>query len=179
MKFKTLFALLASLIFLSACNTIKVTTDYNKSVDFTKYKTFAFYKLKVTDNVTQLNQERIINSVKNEMIKKGFVQNDASPDMLVNTTAILEDKKSVSANTYGYGGYYRPYGYGGMGTTTYNVYEYKNGSLIIDIIDASKDQLIWEGTGNKDIDAPSKNPDVDIANAVAKILYTFPPHKSK
>ncbi len=172
--------IIASLVF-SSCNTVKVTTDYDKSVDFTKYKTFSFYNLKVTENVSQLNQQRIVNSVKNELVKKGFVQKDTAPDILVNTTAILEDKKSVSANTYGYGGYYRPYGWGGgMGSTTsFNVYEYKNGSLIIDLIDASNQNLIWQGTGNKEIDSPSKNPDVDIANAVAKILYTFPPVKAK
>jgi hypothetical protein len=164
-------------IFSGCSSTLKVTTDYDKSVDFSKYKTFAFYKMKVTDNVSSLNQERILNSIKAEMIKKGFTQNEDAPDMLINTTAILQDKQSVSANTYGYGGYYRPYGWGGGygGTTTVNVYEYKDGSIIIDIIDASTQKLIWQGIGNKEIDTPSKNPDAAIADAVFKILYGFPP----
>ncbi len=167
------------ILFIGCSTSLKVTTDYDKSVDFSKYKTFAFYKMKVTDNISQLNQDRILNSIKAEMIKKGFTLNDDAPDVLINTTAILQDKQSVSANTYGYGGYYRPYGWGAGygGTTTVNVYEYKDGSIIIDIIDASTQKLIWQGIGNKEIDTPSKNPDAAIADAVNKILYKYPPAK--
>ncbi len=167
------------IVFLTGCNTLKVTTDFDKSVDFTKYKTYSFYKMKVTDNISQLNQERILRSIKNEMNKKGFVQNDSTPDLFINTTAILQDKQSISSNTYGYGGYYRPYGWGtGYGaTTTMNVYEYKDGSIIVDILDASTQKLIWQGIGNKEIDAPSGNPDATIADAVAQIMYGFPPGK--
>jgi hypothetical protein len=178
--FRLLSLLLPALFLFSSCNTVKVATDYDKSVDFSKFKTYSFIKLKVTENVSPLNQQRIVNSVKAELKKKGFTETEENPDLLVNTTAILQDKKSVTANTYGYGGYYRPYGWGagyGGGTTTFDVYEYKNGSLIIDIIDAKSNQLIWQGTGNKEIDSPSKYPDQDIANAVAKIMYGFPPVK--
>jgi hypothetical protein len=177
-KIISLFFITACIIVISGCSsTVKVTTDYDKTVDFTKYKTFSFYKMKVTDNISQLNQERIIRSIKNEMVKKGFTQNDDAPDILVNATAILQDKQSISTNTYGYGGYYRPYGWGGGygGASSINVYEYKDGSIIIDIINAASQKLIWQGIGNKEIDTPSKNPDVDIANAVAKIMYSFPP----
>ena len=63
-------------------------------------------------------------------------------------------------------------GPGFSGTTTYNVYDYKDGSLIIDIVAASNKQLLWQGTGNKEIDKPSKDPDHDIAEVVAKFSAT-------
>jgi len=43
------------------------------------------------------------------------------------------------------------------------------------VIDASSNQLIWEGTGNKEIDAQVKDPDTAISNAVAQIMAGFPP----
>jgi len=164
---------------LSGCSTLNVTTDYDKSIDFSKYKTFNFYTLKISESVSQLNQERILKSIKNEMVKKGFVEKGDAPDVQVNVTAILQDKQSVSTNTYGYGGYYRPYGWGGGygATTSVSVYNYKDGSLIIDVIDATTQKLVWQGIGNKEIDSPSKNPDVTIQNAVTKIMYNFPPGK--
>jgi len=61
------------------------------------------------------------------------------------------------------------------GTTTYSTYDYKDGTLMIDVIDAAKKQLIWQGTGNKEIDKPSKNPDQAINEAVQKIMASFPP----
>jgi hypothetical protein len=93
----------------------------------------------------------------------------------------LKDKQSVSSNTnyYGYGGYYRPYGWGGgmgaTGYTTYNVQEYKDGSVIIEVVDAKTKNLLWEGIGNKEIDKPIKDPDTKIPLAIQKIMESFPP----
>lgn len=169
-----------ALLVFSACSTIKVTTDYDRSADFAKYKAFDFVQINVSGAISELNQNRIINAIKAEMEKKGFTQDEANPDFLVNATAILQDKKSVSADTYGYGGVYRPYRWGvGATTTSFNVYEYQYGSLIIDVVDAVSNQLVWQGTGDKEIDSPAKDPDTAIANAIAQILAGFPPGVSK
>ncbi|ESU25815.1 hypothetical protein FLJC2902T_30050 [Flavobacterium limnosediminis JC2902] len=181
-NFSVLLLITALLV---SCSSLTVNTDYDKSVDFSKYKSFSFYEL--TDksgSVSELNKKRIVNAVKNEMTKKGFVESAENPDVLINITTILADKKSITANTnyYNYGGYYRPYYWGGGyagATTSYDVYEYKDGSVIIDVIDASNKQLIWQGIGNKEIDSPSKNPEKTINEAVAKIMENFPPKAKK
>ena len=94
---------------------LKVTQDYDKSVNFAPYKSFAIDTFRMTQAINQLNQNRIINAVKGEMTKKGFTES-GTPDMLVHISAIVQNQKSVSSNTsysggYGYGGYYRPYGW--------------------------------------------------------------------
>ena len=164
---------------------LKVSSDYDKSVNFSQYKTFSMYK---SDNsqsaISQLNHDRIINAIKSEMAKKGLQENDDNPDVLVNTVTILENRVAVNASTnyYGYGGYYRPYYWGGgMGssTTTYNTEHYKDGSLIIDVIDANTKKLVWQGTGNKEIDEPIKDPDKKIPEAVSLIMASFPPGMTK
>ena len=177
---------LFGLVLLSACSSpLKVTNDFDKSVDFTQYKTFAMYPLQDKSGaVSQLNQNRITAAVKQQMIAKGFTENDANPDVLVNVVTYLKEKQQVTANTnyYGYGGYYRPYAWGGgmaSGTTTYSTYEYHDGTLMIDVVDAAKKQLVWQGVGNKEIDKPNKNPDEKINNAVAKIMAGFPPGTKK
>lgn len=185
---KKILALLAILM-LSACSTLTVSTDYDKTIDFFYYKSFAFHQL--TDksgSVSDLNKNRILRAIKADLLKKGLTENKDNPDLLVNVTTILENKKSVVATTdyYGYGGVYRPYGWGvgyagfaPPSTTTFNVYEYKDGSLIIDLIDAGKKQLVWQGTGNKEIDKPSSDPDTAITEAVTKIMADFPPNAKK
>jgi hypothetical protein len=178
-----------AILMLTSCATLNVTTDYDKTADFSQYKTFAFHQL--TDksgSVSDLNKNRILRAIKAELLKKGFTENKDNPDLMVNVSTILEDKKSVIAHTdyYGYGGVYRPYGWGvgyagfaPPSTTTFNVYEYKDGSLIIDLIDAAKKQLVWQGTGNKEIDKPSSDPDTAINEAVTKIMAGFPPNAKK
>lgn len=159
---------------------LKVTSDYDKSTSFTQYKTFGVDTMRMSQSVSQLNQNRIIKAVKSEMTKKGFTES-TSPDLLIHISAIFEKQKSISSTTdyYGYGGFYRPYMWGGgmgaTGYTTYNVQNYTDGSLIIDIADAKTKNLLWEGIGNKEIDKPAKDPDAAIAEAVNKILANFPP----
>jgi uncharacterized protein DUF4136 len=171
----------------SSCeSSLKVTSDFDKSVNFSEYKTFSLYHdSKSAEAISQLNQDRVVNAIRSEMTKRGFTEASSSPDLLVNSVAIFKDKVSVSSNTnyYGYGGYYRPY-YGGMGmassSTNYNVQHYKDGSLIIDIVDSKTNKLIWQGIGNKEIDKPAKDPDTAIPKAIASIMASFPPgSKSK
>jgi hypothetical protein len=170
--------------FVSCEPALKVTHDYDKSANFQQYKTFSIVQLSQQhQSLSQLNQNRIISSVRAEMIKKGF-QESGDPDLLVDMTTILKDQQTVTANTnyYGYGGYYRPYGWGGgmsSGYTTYDVQNYKDGSLVIDVVDAKTKKLIWEGIGNKEIDKPASDPDKQIAAAVTAIMASFPPGSSK
>jgi len=172
-------------VLISACSPqLKVTTDYDKAVNFTQYKTYAIDTLRISSSVSQLNQTRIVNAVKQQMTAKGFTES-ANPDMLVHVSAIVKNKQSMSSTTdyYGYGGYYRPYGWGGgmgsTGYTTYNVTEYKEGSLIIDLVDAKTKNLVWEGIGNKEIDASPSDPDAAITAAVTKIMADYPPGAKK
>jgi hypothetical protein len=184
LSFNRLLPLAILIIAMSCGPSLKVNTDYDKSVNFTSYKTFALYKAdEIHEGISQLNKDRIANAIKSEMIKKGYQENVSSPDLLVNPVAIFKDRTSVSSTTnyYGYGGMYRPYyGGGGMsGTTSYDVQHYKDGSLIIDVLDASTKKLIWQGIGNKEIDGPVKDPDTKIPQAIASIMAEFPPGSKK
>ncbi|WP_276483806.1 DUF4136 domain-containing protein [Paraflavitalea pollutisoli] len=178
---------LATLLFNAACGpTLKVNTDYDKSTDFNKYKTFSLYMSDSTSSaISPLNQQRITSAVTQAMQSKGYQLVGSNPDLLVNTVTVIKNKVALSSNTdyYGYGGVYRPYYWGtGMGvssTTNYNVQNYKDGSLIIDIVDASTKKLLWQGTGNSEIDKPLKDPDTQVPQAVNKILAGFPPGAAK
>jgi len=191
MKSHFLPAKMLGLIFLIAfawsCEpSLKVSTDYDKSITFGQYKTFSMYTSDQKDeSLSQLNHDRIVNSIRSEMTKKGFQETSSSPDLLVHPVTIFKDRMAVSSTTnyYGYGGAYRPYYWGGgmgvSGTTNYDVQHYKDGSLIIDVVDAKSNKLVWQGTGNKEIDKPAKDPDAAISKAVTSIMAGFPPGMSK
>ncbi|MBO9583105.1 MAG: DUF4136 domain-containing protein [Flavobacterium sp.] len=170
-------------LFYSCSPTVKVTTDYDHAANFSEYKTFAVYDLKAQQGqVNQLNVDRVAKAIRNEMLAKGFTES-SNPDLKVNAVSILKNKTSVSANTdfYGYGGMYRPYGYWGGGAmmgganTTFNTYDYVDGSLVIDIVSTKTDKLLWQGIGNAEIDSRPDNPEQFINDAIKKILAGFPP----
>src|SRR5450432_3001159 len=145
-------AFLSTLIFFTSCGPqLTVTNDYDHSANFSQFHTFKIVKLEQQyQALSQFNQTRIINAVQAQMIAKGFSESE-TPDLFVNIVSILKNEKEVVANTYGYGGGFRPYAWGGGNmSTTVNVQNYTNGSLIIEVANASTKKLIWEGIGNQD-----------------------------
>jgi Domain of unknown function (DUF4136) len=170
-------AILSSLILITSCGpTLTVTNDYDHTANFSQYHTFRIVKLEQQyQALSQLNQNRVINAVRQQMIAKGFTETE-NADLLVNITSILKNQKEIVANSYGYGGGYRPYAWGGGNmSTTVNVQNYIAGSLIIEVAAAQGNKLLWEGIGNQDIDSPSSNPDKTVPVIVQKIMASFPP----
>jgi len=170
--------------FYSCSPTVNVTSDYDHAANFGEFKTFAVYDLKAQEGqVNQLNVDRVTNAIRSEMIAKGFTETSSNPDLKVNAVTILKNRQSVTANSdfYGYGGMYRPYGYWGGGammggaTTTFNTYDYVDGSLVIDIVSTKTQKLVWQGIGNAQIDSKPDNPEEFIASSIKKILTGFPP----
>jgi Domain of unknown function (DUF4136) len=177
---KTIFLsalILSTTVVLTSCGpTLTVTNDYDHTANFSQFHTFKIVQLEQQYvALSQFNQTRVINAVNAQMLAKGFTQSE-NPDMLVNITSIMKNKQEIVANSYGYGGGYRPYAWGGGNmSTTVNVQNYTAGSLIIEVANASTKKLLWEGIGNQDIEAPSNNPEKAINAAVLKIMASFPP----
>jgi len=182
MKKATFYSILffASVILISSCSTsLKVSSDYDRTVNFSSYKTFSLYNLKAKGNVSQLNQDRIAASIRAEMTKKGFAETTGQAALLGNAVTVLKSRMGVSASTsyYGYGGAFRPYGYWvapGSAYTSVSTYDYKDGSLLIDVIDARANRMIWTGNGSAEVYKKPKNPEEVINEVVAKIMANFP-----
>ena len=171
------FFLVLTVAFATSCGpTLKVSSDYDRTVNFSAYKTYSIYNLK-SKNVNQLNEDRIIKYLNAEMAKRGFTQDNKNPDLMVNALTVLKDRRGISATTnyYGYGGIYRPYGsWGAPGYTSVSTYNYKDGSLVIDMIDAKTQKMIWTGSGSAEVYNKPKNPEEVISEVVGKIMAEFP-----
>jgi len=185
LKNKTLLlsAVILFVVSMSGCApSLKVSSDFDRSADFSGYKTFGVFNLKSIGSVSELNAGRIVNAINMQMEAKGYRPVASNPDLMINAVTILKEKQQVSSTTnyYGYGGMYRPYGYWGApmtGYTSVNTYTYKDGSLVIDVVDAKTNKMIWQGTGNSTIDKAPKNPDELIQSAVKKIMEDYPKAK--
>lgn len=177
---KIFLAALPAICMVSCKPTVKVSSDYDRSVNFSHYKTFSLYYLLSNRNVTELNEERIWNSIRATMAQKGYIENNQNPDLVVNAVSVVKNKKYVTASSNVYGGAYRPYGFWGSGygvasgSTTFQTNNYKEGSLVIDVVDRKTNKLVWEGVGSAEFEKKPKNPDEAISEAVDKILASFP-----
>src|SRR5210317_1034321 len=109
MKALKIFSLLL-LFILASCSSVKVAADYDLSTDFSKFKTFAFYK-KGIDKVemSDLDKKRILKAIESEMLAKGFTKSE-NPDVLVNIFTKSRQKVNVYNNHMYYG--WHPWYYG-------------------------------------------------------------------
>ncbi len=174
------------LFILASCSSISVSSDYDKGTDFTVYKTYAFYKKGIDKvEISDLDKRRILRAIEAELSAKGMVKSE-NPDLLVNIFTKSREKIDVYNNNY-YGWYpwYYGYGYGygygaygmGYGFGYNNVSTSTEGTLFIDLIDAHKKELAWQGIG-KGILSDSRSIDKKVAKIneiVSKIMTEYPP----
>ncbi len=183
-----------SICLLSACSSVKVSTDYDAGSDFSALKTFSWYEPSITETTryaaSEIMDRRIRGSIEQGLVGKGFNTVTSTPDFYVNYSVTTEDKIDVDTyNTYaGYApgwGWRGGFGYRGMYigmdmvTTDVDVDQYKEGTLILDIIDPTSGQLIWRGLASKRLPS-STNPEKmnELVNkVVTELLKNFPPER--
>lgn len=157
---------------------VQATCDYDKTVDFSQYKTFKFTEEALHYEMQELNRRRILEAIRNEMTTKGLQESDDA-DLLVNfhISAHLEEQQTATTNYYGAGGRYA-YRWGtGFSTTSIDIDTYVAGTVFIDLIDADENHLVWQGRGagtyQEDISPEKRAKRID--KGVAKIFKKYPP----
>jgi len=184
---RKLFFLLVAGVVLSSCSGIKVVSDLDKTVDFTQYKSLEYFGW--TDNSDQIlnrfDKERIETAFGNEFRNRGMkTAEEGQGDVIVSLYIVTEQKTQTTAHTSsmggmgGYGGYYGygpGYGWGGgHSTTTYNEYDYVDGTLIISVYDAEKKELVWEAVGKGTINENPQKREANTAKTAAYMMKDYP-----
>ena len=168
------FSPIILLTILVSCATVRVNSDYDKNVDFAQFKTYAFYKTGIDKvEISDLDKKRILRSIDEAMMAKGLTKSE-TPDLLININT--KAQTNVNVNDF-YAGYGYGWGYGwnpywGYGTSVYTSTE---GVLTIDLIDAKKKELVWQGEGIGDLTKDTHKKDENVKDFVTKILVLYPP----
>jgi len=187
MRLSKLLAL-TILIVSTSCVSVKVATTYEEQTDFSQYKTYAFYKKGIDKvDISDLDKRRILKAIEKELETKGLTKSK-NPDVIVNIFTKSRKKIDVYNNNR-YLGWYpwyynrfalanRPWGLG-FGSSAYqNVSKSTEGTLFIDLIDASKKELAWQGVGTGALRS-SRNiekKEERINEFVTEIMANYPPN---
>lgn len=177
---------LLSVLFITAvaasCSSVRVNTDYDDNTDFNQYKTYGFFDKAIEKaEISDLDKKRILNAIDTEMLKKGFTKSD-KPAVLINI--FTKANKEVNVNQWGYGagfGWGWGYGWGGgpgmWGGNYASVSTSTEGMLFIDLIDANKKELVWQGIGSGVLTLDREKKQARINEFVSEIMKQFPPEK--
>jgi len=178
---KKITFLLFILFTVASCSSVKISSDFDRTAGFSTYKTYSYTEEALAIAINDLNRNRLFNAIDTELAAKGFTKSASNPDVLIDIKLKGEQKQTATATSSGgYGGYGYGYRYGwggGFSTTTINYDTYVDGTLFIDMIDAKKNQLVWQGRGTKTVepDASEKKREQNINYAVKQIFMKYPP----
>ncbi len=166
----------------TGCATVAVSTDYDRSLDFGRYRTFAWLEEKqpLTGDVrldNSLLHTRLREAVDEVLAAAGFEKTSSGkPDFRVGYHLSVEQRIDVSTleSHYGYGPGWNRVGYGPPTTV---VTEYEQGTLLIDVVDTSEDRLVWRGSAEGRVreSATPEEREARMREVVASVLADFPP----
>ncbi|MCI0635474.1 MAG: DUF4136 domain-containing protein [Actinobacteria bacterium] len=155
------------------CSTISTTHDYDTTFDFSSLKYYAWIDGTGDIGIDDLNLRRVRAAVNRVLGAKGYVEAAENLDFLVAVHGGTRSRVSISERQYGRRGWY---GSGGV-----DVYQYDEGMLSVDVVDARQNQLVWRGTATKVLarDPSPEKIEETINLAVDRILEKFPPPRGQ
>lgn len=147
------YLLLLLVMTVAGCvSTPTITSDADPQADFGAYRTFAFYSpLAVEPEGYATPASGLMKAAaRRELESRGYVYDEASPDLLVNINAYLSERQDVVSMPEMRHGLYYSYRANAYFAAPYwtertSVHNYTEGTLNIDLVDADRKALAWEG----------------------------------
>jgi len=168
MNMLRILALLAAIPALALAQ--RVSIEFDESRDFSDYKSFTIVNGTLNSRNPSLNNDlvrkKIEAEIRRRLIEKGFTEVPSRPDL--NVRYSLGSGQHVETEAY-------PAGWRGYGTRLVRR-RYTEGTLILDLRDAKKHELVWRAISVEDNADPLKIKD-HLADMVRKSVEKYPPKK--
>lgn len=173
------------LIGLSGCiPSIVADSAYDRSVDFQIYQTFALLEPEMANTSADPNlyepllDRRIRDAIAAELVKKGLTLDVENPDLLVAYDVSVAQDAATASPDFGYAYWF---GYrSNYNTTDFPDYrpvgQYTPGTMLIDLVSASTNELVWRGVAEGEIVA-TQTDEGKIRRSIISILSLYPPNQ--
>jgi len=160
--------LLLSLLASSGALAQKVTVEFDRAADFSKYKTFAIRSGQLNSKNPALNSElvkqRIEADIERDLTARGLVKVSGPSDL--NVVYRFGSARKTEVEAY-------PAGWWGGGTRVVRV-PYAEGTLVIDLRDPSTHSLVWRTITSQEKSDASKI-EGKLDDMVKKACEKYPP----
>jgi hypothetical protein len=174
---------------LAGCATAPdVSVSVDNTADFAAYRSFGFVSPLGTDRAgyQSVVSQHLKAAVTRELVSRGLAPTEASPQLLINFSGRLSEKLRVDTMpaspvvSMGFGRGY--YGYRAGMYSTWPAYAqeqrvstYTEGTLNIDVVDAVRKQMVWEGVVIGQVGPrTTENLQASVDTAVAAAFAKFP-----
>ena len=139
----------------------KVYVDYDGATAFSQYRTYQFYETREDlRDYSLTSHKKVVQQIRDYAEEGGLQEVDTDPDVYVayytadrgDLRLVLSDLEYSYGPDFSLGSYWE----GGVGNRTSSSFTFKEGTLIIDVWDAERKQLVWRGMATASL---AKNPD--------------------
>ena len=194
-RFTTQFATLLFLVFFfTQCvsNDVMIRALEGENADFSNFKTYYVLPDPPMDDdpnfhVRSYPRQVVEKAIRQELNNRNYneTENQADADMLVAIQFSIKDEERTrnvtNYNSYGrlYGGsrwgygHRRFYRYNTFPTTSIQIERFSKGNLIVDIIDAKKNTLVWEAFAASEIKSDFNSIEEKISNVVGQVFTKY------
>ncbi len=156
----------------------KVKVEYDKNLDFSKFKTFAWGHHDAVSRPTLALA--IAGAIEEELTKRGLRKVESNPDVYVKMYGSVDSEMSVSYSDPLYSGMggipsfdsgFVMWGLMPGSTTAVTIHK---GQLVVDVIDASQKKLAWRGMATEKLSDQKAKLVKQVNTAVEKMFEQYP-----
>jgi hypothetical protein len=176
-------AFLPALLFMAAlaCGQ-DIHYNYERNADFAAYKSYQWVGIPSSAPGSQLIDESIIKAIDEQLTGKGFTQVKENADLQVGYYIVILREKNINFSETGGPGFWgQGFSEGGIGSVRGNANTIPAGTLVVDLYDSRRKQLIWRGNASKTVDLkkdPGKIYSI-LEKHMAKLFKNYPPQASR
>jgi hypothetical protein len=181
------FIQIAALVCLAAAAVFAqdVQFDYDRSTDFSAYKTYHWVDYTPVPVGDQLLDQNIKRAVDAQLAGKGLRRVDGNGDLVIGYQAGISQEKQFDGwggGGWGAGGWGAgPGPWGNWGNARITSSTIDVGKLVIGVFDPAAKKLIWRGSAAKTLDI-KKDPDKnyrELEKAMTKLFRNYPTGSGK
>ena len=159
-----------------------VRGDFDPAADFGRFRTFGFVEQAGTDtgDARSITTTLLQNAAAREMEARGYERSD-TPDLVINFHGRLEERVDIQSRpapsmgpTWGYRGWAGS-PWGGWGGTEVTTRRYNVGTLVMDLVDLERRQMVFQGTLQTNVSNEMlRNREQSINTLVTELFAKFP-----
>ncbi|MBW4933981.1 DUF4136 domain-containing protein [Marinobacter sp. F4206] len=170
------FLMISALVLTLAGCSGNVITDYNSSVVFGNYATWAFAQDAGSGSFMSLDGSRVQNAVERELKRKAMRQVTADEaDLLANWQIVEEDRLEQTGVGVGFGYGWSNFGWGLAAPPP--VREVTEGKLVVELVDTDINEVVWRAVSRRYLtehQSPETRHEL-IDEVVAEMFSKYPP----
>lgn len=162
-----------ALMLLCACAP-NVAVDYDKSADFSRYRTYGWGKGMPAKNPT--TDQEIVKVIDEQLARKGLTKAQSDPDLVVAYHAATHEEVDYNEASFTSGS--GP-AYGSLQTPSSSdaPMRVKVGTVIVDLYDSKEKRRVWHGVASDIVPDSQGKMAADIEKGAAKMFENFPPRQ--